>query len=238
MKAMILAAGRGERMRPLTDKLPKPLLEVNGQRLIEYHIHALAQAGIRDIVINLAYMGELIKDAIGNGERYGVRISYSEEGEALETGGGIFKALPLLGPGPFIVVNGDVWTDYDFAELTEKHFDLAHLVLIDNPEHHPAGDFTLQGDKVIDRKGEGASTFSGIGIYRPELFSGCKPGRFQLARLLIDAMGAARVTGELYKGMWFDIGTPERFHALNRMLAKSVPAPKFGNESAASVIVE
>ena len=226
-------------MRPLTDHLPKPLLEVNGQRLIEYHIHALAQAGIREIVINLAYKGELIKEALGNGERYDVRISYSEEGEALETGGGIFKALPMLGPGPFIVVNGDVWTDYDFSELAEKQFDLAHLVLIENPEHHPAGDFTLQGDKVINRNGEGSSTFSGIGIYHPDLFAGCKPGRFQLAKLLVAAMDAARVSGELYQGMWFDIGTPERFHALDRMLAERVPAPKLGNKSAASsVIVE
>ncbi len=226
MKAMILAAGRGERMRPLTDDLPKPLLRVNGQMLIEYHIKALAQAGIKEIVINLAYLGNMIKEALGNGDKYNVRIIYSEEGEALETGGGIFKALPHLGPEPFLVVNGDIWTDYDFESIVNRKIDLAHLVLVKNPQHHSNGDFTLKQNLVLNLKGEESNTFSGMGIYHPDLFAQCKAGKFQLANLLYKAMEQQLCTGEIYKGLWFDIGTPERFTALDQMLGKRVVMPQ------------
>jgi MurNAc alpha-1-phosphate uridylyltransferase len=201
---------------------------VNGQHLIEYHIHSLAQAGIRDLVINLAYLGHQIQETIGDGSRYGVSIRYSDEGEALETGGGIFKALPLLGDEPFIVVNGDVWTDYDFRELIQRGTDfnnlLAHLVLIDNPEHHPNGDFTLSDHLVINRKGEGAMTFSGIGLYNPDLFKDCKPGKFPLAPLLTNGMDQSLVTGEHFTGHWYDIGTPERLADLEQLLSEKMTA--------------
>lgn len=215
MKAMILAAGRGERMRPLTDTMPKPLLRIGGQTLIERHIHALAQAGIRQLVINHAHLGEQIVQALGNGSAYGVEISYSPEPEAaLETGGGIFNALPLLGGEPFLVVNADIWTDYPFGELPEQPDGLAHLVLVDNPAHHPGGDFVLSTGRVL--QGGGAPlTFSGIGVYRPELFDGCAAGVFPLAPLLRRAMDDGRVSGAHYRGAWFDIGTPERLQEVN-----------------------
>ncbi len=222
MRAMILAAGRGNRMRPLTDNTPKPLLKVNGQHLLEYHIKALANAGIRDIVINLAYLGDQIETTIGCGDKYGVSIQYSNEGQALETAGGIFNALPLLGNEPFLVVNGDVWTDYVFDEIILKPIELVHLVLVPNPEQHPNGDFTLIDNKVVNTKGEGANTFSGIGIYHPDLFEGCTPGKFPLAPLLIDAMNKGKASGELFSGRWYDIGTPERLVALDDQLASEV----------------
>lgn len=186
---MILAAGRGERMRPLTDQLPKPLLPVAGRPLIEHHITALVAVGLRELVINISYRAEQIREALGDGSRLGAAIRYSlEQPSALETGGGIHRALPLLGPGPFAVINGDVWTDYDFAGLSKRTDGLAHLVLVDNPEHHPAGDFHLAAGKVL-ASGEPRLTFSGIGVYRPELFAGCQPGAFPLAPLLREAMG-------------------------------------------------
>lgn len=214
---MILAAGRGERMRPLTDAIPKPLLPAGGRCLIEHHLEALAAAGIRDVVVNHAHLGAQIEAALGDGTAYGLRIRYSPEAEALETGGGIFRALPLLGPGPFLVVNGDIWTDYDPGRLRIADTDLAHLVLVDNPPHHPAGDFVLAGGRV---RPEGAPrlTFSGIGAYRPALFSGCTPGRFPLAPLLRAAMGRDAVGGEHFAGRWVDVGTPERLAALDRLL--------------------
>lgn len=217
MKAMILAAGRGERMRPLTDETPKPLLKAGGKRLIEYHLQGLAQAGFHDIVINHAHLGEQIEQVLGDGSRYGVRITYSVEGQALETGGGIFKALPLLGDAPFLVVNGDVWCDYPFARLREHSVELAHLVLVDNPPQHPQGDFVLTHGKVHDKEGE-RLTFSGIGVYHPSLFAGCEAGAFPLAPLLRRAMAANAVSGEHYRGRWFDIGTPERLQQLDRLL--------------------
>src|SRR3984885_2130399 len=187
MKALVLAAGRGERMRPLTDKVPKPLLLVAGRPLIAYPLEALARAGIRDVVINLSWLGERIRAALGDGARYGLRISYSDEGaEALETGGGIFNALRLLGPDAFLVVNGDTWTDFDFRTLLlDPEVDgaaLARIVLVRNPEHHPQGDFGLEGDRVVERATD-RLTYSGIGIYRPELFAGSEPGKFPLRPL-------------------------------------------------------
>ncbi|MBK8164224.1 MAG: nucleotidyltransferase family protein [Gammaproteobacteria bacterium] len=218
MKALLLAAGRGERMRPLTDAVPKPLLEAGGHSLIEFHLHALARSGITDIVINHAHLGAQIESRLGDGARYGVRIVYSPEGaRGLETGGGIYHALPLLGPGPFLVVNADIWTEYPFARLPQAPRALAHLVLVPNPDHHTAGDFTLD-DGRVGNGSEARYTFSGIGLYRPELFDSCRPGAFPLAPLLRAAAARGAVSGELYTGGWMDIGTPERLAALDRHL--------------------
>jgi MurNAc alpha-1-phosphate uridylyltransferase len=222
MKALVLAAGRGERMRPLTDSVPKPLLVVAGRPLIAYHLEALARAGIRDVVINLAWLGDRLRAVLGDGARYGVRIGYSDEGAvALETGGGIFQALPQLGPAAFIVVNGDTWTDFDFRQLTlDADADgsaLARLVLVKNPAHHPQGDFGLAGDVVVERATD-RLTFAGIGIYRPELFAGCAAGKFPLLPLLRQAIAAGRLRGEFYRGEWWDVGSPERLHALDMHL--------------------
>ncbi len=217
MKAMILAAGRGERMRPLTDDTPKPLLMAGGKRLIEYHLEGLSRAGVHDIVINHAHLGEQIEQVLGDGSRYGVSITYSAEGRALETGGGIFKALPLLGDAPFLVVNGDVWCDYPYARLLHCEVAQAHLVLVDNPPQHPQGDFVLDRGRVLDIKGE-RLTFSGIGVYHPRLFDDCQAEPFALAPLLRRAMAAEQVSGEYYRGRWFDIGTPQRLQQLDLML--------------------
>jgi MurNAc alpha-1-phosphate uridylyltransferase len=220
MKAMILAAGRGERMRPLTDHTPKPLLQAGGKPLIVWHIERLAQAGFRELVINHAHLGRQIEEALGRGERWGVRISYSDEGEALETAGGIANALPLLGDRPFLVVNGDVYTDYDFQRLRSQPMEgvAAHLVLVDNPPQHPAGDFGLADGKLVEQ-GEERLTFSGIGVYRPEFFASVAPGaRAKLAPLLFAALASGQVTAEHYRGVWVDVGTPERLQALDRTL--------------------
>jgi len=218
VKAMILAAGRGERMRPLTDTTPKPLLRIGGQTMIERHVHALARAGFTDLVINYAHLGEQIEKALGDGDAYGVEIAYSPEtGGALETGGGIFNALPLLGSEPFLVVNSDIWTDYPFEQLPDRPEALAHLVMVDNPGQHPQGDFSLSM-RQLSSKGPAMLTFSGIGVYRPELFSGCTAGAFPLAPLLRQAMEAGQASGEHYRGRWFDIGTPERLDAVNRVV--------------------
>ncbi len=214
MRAMILAAGRGERMRPLTDHTPKPLLTVGGQPLIVHHIVRLAAAGFRELVINHAHLGEQIPRVLGEGDRWGVSIRYSPEHPALETGGGIFRALPLLGPDPFLVVNGDVWSDYDPAAAHIGEGDLAHLVLVANPPFRPQGDFALIQGRVREA-GEPRLTFSGIGVYRPALFAGCTPGAFPLAPLLRAAMREDRVGGERHRGRWFDIGTPERLQSLD-----------------------
>ena len=228
MKAMILAAGRGERMRPLTDHTPKPLLPVGGKALIEYHIENLVRAGIRELVINHAWLGEKIEQAVGDGSRYQARITYSAEGEALETAGGIVKALPLLGDQPFLVVNGDIFTDLDFATLpatlpstSPRHPEiLAYLVLVDNPPQHPQGDFHLQGQQVL-AQGEPRLTYSGIGIYHPRLFAGCAPGKAPLAPLLRQAMALGQVSGSHYRGAWTDVGTPQRLAELDRSLSES-----------------
>jgi MurNAc alpha-1-phosphate uridylyltransferase len=220
MKAMLLAAGRGERMRPLTDHTPKPLLRVGGQTLIGHHIEALARAGFRKLVINHAHLGAQLVAALGDGTDYGVRIDYSPEPPgALETGGGIFNALPLLGEGPFVVVNADIWTDFDFSALPRQPVGLAHLVLVDNPAHHPAGDFALEDGRVQDH-GPARLTFSGIGVYHPALFAGSPGGAFPLAPLLRRAMVAGQVSGEHFTGAWFDIGTPERLASVNRRVGE------------------
>jgi MurNAc alpha-1-phosphate uridylyltransferase len=226
MKAMILAAGRGERMRPLTDHTPKPLLPVAGRALIDYHLAALARAGLREVVINHAHLGIQIEAALGNGSRHGLRISYSPEPEgALETGGGILQALSKLGPEPFLVINGDIWTEYDYARVPRSLDGLAHLVLVDNPPQHPDGDFHLHPDGRVQETGGERLTFSGIGVYHPDLFSGCEPGRFPLAPLLRQAIAAGQVSGEHYTGRWCDVGTPERLRELDRELTDTAAKP-------------
>jgi len=220
MKAMILAAGRGERMRPLTDHTPKPLLAAGGRTLIEHIIAALVAGGITDIIVNTAHLGEQVEAHLSDGARYGARIRYSLEGEALETGGGIFKALPLLGDEPFLVVNGDIATDFPFGALKALKVDQAHLVLVPNPGHHPHGDFALNGGRVKE-SGDPHYTFCGIGVYSPELFAGCSPGRFALAPLLRQAMTQGAVSGELYRGFWMDIGTIERMMAFDEHLVSA-----------------
>lgn len=218
MKAMILAAGRGERMRPLTDRVPKPLLEAAGRPLVEYQIEALREAGITELIINHAHLGEQLVDRLGSGRRYGVRILYSPEPEgALDTGGGIKQALPLLGGAAFLVVNADIWTDYPYGTLCHEPAGLAHLVLVDNPAHHPGGDFRLEDGKV-KTEGDPKLTFSGIGVYRPQLFAGTASGAFPLAPLLRRAMQAGQVSGEHYRGQWMDIGTPQRLAELDQRL--------------------
>lgn len=222
MKAMILAAGKGERLRPLTLHTPKPLVRAGGQPLIEYHVRALAAAGFEELVINHAWLGQQIEDYLGDGARFGVRIAYSPEGEPLETGGGILHALPLLGEAPFLVVNGDVWTDYDFAALRRPLSGLAHLVLVDNPPHHPQGDFRLQAGQVRDAEaGSPALTYSGLALLDPALFVGCQPGAFKLALLLRRAMADGLVSGEHFAGRWIDVGTHERLAEVERLLAET-----------------
>jgi MurNAc alpha-1-phosphate uridylyltransferase len=216
MKAMILAAGRGERMRPLTDITPKPLLPVAGKPLIVWHLERLARAGFRNIVINHAHLGDQIEALLGDGDAWGVHIDYSAEPQgALETAGGIANALPLIGDAPFLVVNGDIFCDWDFSRARAIDIDLAHLVLIDNPPHHPDGDFTLIDGKV-GAGGTARSTFSGIGLYRPELFAGIVRGHpAKLAPLLREAIDAGHISGEHHAGRWMDVGTPERLAALD-----------------------
>jgi MurNAc alpha-1-phosphate uridylyltransferase len=208
---MLLAAGRGERLRPITDTLPKPLVEVAGKPLIVYHLEALARAGVREVVVNLSWLGEKIRAALGDGSRYGVHVAYSEEGPVpLENGGGIHRALPLLGSGPFLVVNSDVWTNMDFSRvLTLEEGADARLMLAPNPPHHPHGDFGLEGDLAVERDA-GRFTYTGIGMYRPEFFEGCVPGKFPLLPLLKRAIAARRLRGEVYRGEWLDIGSPDR----------------------------
>jgi len=220
MKAMILAAGLGTRMRPLTDHTPKPMLKAGGLPLIEHQIRRLVKAGIRDIVINHAYLGEQIEAYCGNGEKWQCRIQYSAEAEPLETGGGIFKALPLLGNEPFLLVNGDVWCDLDYQCLVNAQWQQkGHLVLVANPEHNPMGDFALSaaenGQSIVSEHGSPKWTFSGVSVLNPSLFEGCSAGVFKLAPLLKDAMAEQNVTGEVYEGYWLDVGTPNRLAELD-----------------------
>lgn len=213
--AMILAAGRGERMRPVTDHTPKPLLEVRGKPLIQYHIERLAHAGIVEIVINLAWLGSMIRDYLGDGSRFGVRIAYSEETpRALETAGGIFRALPRLGPAAFLVLNGDVFTDYPLADAALAPCCEAHLVLVPNPPQHPLGDFGLEHGLAVP-SAPLQYTFSGIAVYRPEFFAHCVDGAFPLKPLLLRSMAARRCSAELYTGLWEDVGTVDRLKVLN-----------------------
>ena len=218
MKAMLLAAGRGERMRPLTDDLPKPLLQVGGRPLIEYHLLALARAGIREVVVNLSWQAATLRAHLGDGSRFGLHLHLSDEGPvALETGGGIHRVLGRLGPGPFLVVNADVWTDFPLASLSLPADALAHLVLVPNPPQHPSGDFCLQPDGTIGAAGE-RGTYAGLAVFTPELFAGCSAGRFPLKPLLDRAQQAGRLTGRFWRGHWFDVGTPERLAALDAAL--------------------
>lgn len=226
MRAMILAAGRGERMRPLTDSLPKPLIPVAGKPLIQWHIEKLAAAGIRDIVINHAWLGALLEQTLGDGHQWGVNIQYSPESIALETAGGIATALPLLGTDPFLVMNGDIWCDWEPAEAFEiasaliKMDQLAWLLLVPNPDHHPGGDFGLSSDGgLVTVDADQKFTFSGIGVYRPALFAHT-PARqpAKLAPLLREAIAHGAVAGKLYEGIWIDVGTPERLNTLECML--------------------
>jgi MurNAc alpha-1-phosphate uridylyltransferase len=221
---MILAAGRGVRMRPLTDTTPKPLLPVGGRPLVVHLIERLRRAGFEDIVINVSHLGPLIESTLGDGAAFGVRIAYSREREALETAGGIAAALPLLGGRAFMAVNGDIYCEYEFESLREigKKLSpdrLAHLVLTANPPHHPGGDFCLR-DGVVALDGEPRLTFCGIGVYHPRLFSDIAPGeRHSLAALLREPMGRGAIGGEQYSGLWLDIGTPERLARLEQHLA-------------------
>ena len=221
--ALIFAAGRGERMRPLTDATPKPLLEAGGKRLIEWHLESLSRAGVREVVINTSHLAGRFPAALGDGTRWNLRIHYSYEGaEALETGGGMLRALPLLGQLPFIAVNGDIWTDFDFSTLPESPTGLAHLVLVDNPPQHPLGDFALRGGWVFD---EPQLTFAGIGVYRPELLAGQQPRKFGIVPILRAAMREGRVSGAHHHGEWFDIGTPQRLAELDARLRRANQDP-------------
>jgi MurNAc alpha-1-phosphate uridylyltransferase len=217
---MILAAGRGERMRPLTDRVPKPLLEVAGKPLIAYHLERLAAARVTDIVVNVSWLGEMVRTRLGDGRRWGVRLHYSEEPPgALETGGGIFRALPALGGDPFVVVNGDVFTDFEFSRLELKPADQACLVMVPNPPHNPGGDFSL-GNGRVGENDVSRLTFSGIAMYRPSLFDGCEDGVFPLAPILRRAIVSGRVAGLLHRGIWRDVGTPERLAELDDYVSK------------------
>ena len=218
MRAMILAAGRGERLRPLTDTTPKPLLEAGGKLLIEHHLENLAKAGFREVVINLSHLGDKIRDTLGNGSAWDLNIRYSPEPPgALGTGGGIKQALPLLGEAPFAIINGDVFTTYPLARLRAIKCDHSHLVLVPNPPHHPKGDFFLQGG-YVNEDSEPRYTFSGISVYHPRFFDTAPSGSFSVAPMLQAAMAAQQVTGQLYKGVWHDIGTLERLEALRSQL--------------------
>jgi MurNAc alpha-1-phosphate uridylyltransferase len=226
MKAIVLAAGRGERLRPITDTLPKPLVRVAGKPLIAYHLEALARAGVRDVVINLSWLPDKIRTALQDGSKYGVHITYSDEGPvALETGGGIFNAIQLLGPGPFMVVNGDTFTDIDFGAVQARAANhagaLAWIVLVPNPTQHPQGDFGLEGEQVVERQ-TGRFTYSGVGVYRPEFFEGCTGGKFPMLPLLKRAIAAGRLRGQLHEGEWCDVGTPQRLAELDERVSAGV----------------
>lgn len=221
MRAMILAAGRGERMRPLTDTVPKPMIQAGGKPLIQYHVENLVAAGVTELVINYAHLGQQIEDHLGDGSQFGAAISYSPETAALETGGGILQALGKLGDKPFIVINADIWTDFPLQNLLKVKSSSAHLVLVDNPEHHAEGDFNLAPGRLLPEETEDSErlTFSGISLLHPKLFASCQPGAFPLAPLLKQAIVQGEVSGERFGGAWFDVGTPQRLQALQQYLA-------------------
>ena len=236
MKALILAAGLGERMRPLTNTTPKPLLEAGGKPLIAWHLEKLAAIGVRDVVVNTSWLAPRFPEMLGDGARWGLRLHFVYEGPTpLETGGGMLNALPLLGDAPFLAVNGDVWTDFDFARLPKQPRGIAHLVLVDNPAQHPAGDFALHDDGRVDDAERGRLTFSGIGLYRPSLFDGWRdiignapgadetPPRFRTPPLLRAAMARGEVDGTHHAGRWTDVGTPQRLADLDAGLRASLP---------------
>ena len=216
MKAMILAAGLGRRMGVLTQELPKPLLSIEGRPLIDYHLQALAAAGVTEVVINLHHLGERIQQFVGTGEHWDIRVTYSHEEQLLETGGGILQALPLLGNEPFWLVNGDIATDFDFSQFRRETENHAHLVLVDNPPHHPQGDFVLASDGQVGLAGGQRYTYSGIALLRAELFAHKQPGAFALGTLLKEQVKLGLVSGERYQGRWSDIGTPERLQQQRR----------------------
>jgi len=220
MKAMILAAGRGERLRPHTDITPKPLIQVGKHRLIEYHLINLAKAGLKDVVINISWLADQIREALGDGSNYSLNITYSDEGaEALETAGGIINAMPHLGDEPFIVINGDIWCDYDLTRLMNRNLEYeAHLVLVNNPEHNTEGDFALE-DGMIKNTGDEKLTYSGIGLYSQDFFAETKPGKKALAPMLRKKSELNKVSGEIYNGQWVDIGTIERLAQLRSYLS-------------------
>jgi N-acetyl-alpha-D-muramate 1-phosphate uridylyltransferase len=237
MKAMLFAAGRGERMRPLTDATPKPLLPVGGKPLIAWQLERLAAAGIREVVVNTSHLADRFPAALGDGGHWGLRLHLLYEGpEPLETGGGILNALPLLGEAPFLVVNGDVWCDVDLATLPREPAGLGHLVLVDNPPHHPRGDFALDAQGLVRRQGEPRLTYAGIGVFRPALLQGWEsiaapanagPGsapRFKLAPLLFAAADRGLLGGQHHRGEWVDVGTRERLAELDRQLGGVRPA--------------
>lgn len=220
MKAMILAAGRGERLRPLTNETPKPLIPVAGKSLIEYHLQNLGNAGFKDIVINTAWLAEKIHQQLGDGKKYGVNIQYSNEGTALETAGGIINALPLLDDEPFLVVNGDIWCDFDFSHMPALKTGIeAHLVLVENPEHNGKGDFCLQHG-LIKNSGDCMLTYSGIGIYTAAFFAGQPPGALPLAPILRNKCEQGLVSGQFHDGLWTDVGTIERLQELEKQLSE------------------
>lgn len=233
MKALIFAAGRGERMRPLTEYTPKPLLQASGKPLIVWQLQRLAAAGVRHVVINTAHLGAQFPPALGDGSSWGLRIDYLFEGdEPLETGGGMLGALSLLGSDPFLVVNGDVWCDADLAALPREPAEIAHLLLVDNPPHHPQGDFAIDHESLLHRTGDKRLTYSGIGVFRRELLDDWRrvigplpqkdanPPRFKLAPLLFDAIDRGRVSGQHHPGKWIDVGTPQRLAELNAILGE------------------
>ena len=221
MKAMILAAGLGERMRPLTDKTPKPLLTVAAKPLIYYHLERLAEAGVKEVVVNISHLADQIEENLGAGEQWGLDIQFSREAEPLETAGGIIQALTLLGTEPFLLVNGDVWSDYPFTTLAAHNLgeNLVHMVMVDNPPQHERGDFYLNADGKLSEQKESGSprlTYAGIGVYSPQLFAGCAQGKLALKPLLLEAMANRQASGEHYWGEWVDVGTPERLRQLNQ----------------------
>jgi len=215
---MILAAGRGERLRPITDETPKPLIEVGGQSLLERHLNSLRAVGVTTVVINLGWLGDRIVERLGAGSQYGLEVIYSQEGDdILETGGGIHKALPMLGNEPFLVVNGDIYTDMPIPDVSIDSETLGHLVMVPTPDYRDSGDFNIEAG-LIRNAADAACTFSGVAVYRPEFFDGCEAGRFSIAPMLRAAADRGRLTGSLYQGLWADAGTPERLEALRESL--------------------
>jgi len=224
MKAMILAAGKGERMRPLTDQIPKPLLEVAGKPLIVWHLEKLAKAHFEEVIINHAYLGKMIEDYVGDGSRWSLKITYSREGSPLETAGGIKKALPLIGDQPFLVVNADIYTDFNYANIKNRNLNdfQGHLVMVKNPKEHPDGDFVLKNNQ-IELDGKEKLTFSGIAIYQPKIFEDINiESVAKLAPILKKLIDAKCISGEAYQGLWFDIGTPERLSEVNVFLKEEM----------------
>lgn len=214
MKAMILAAGRGSRMGPVSEQLPKPLLPIAGQPLIVHTLIALANADIHDVVINVSYLGHMIQETLGDGKAYGVRIQYSVEPQALETGGGIYQALPLLGNDPFLVVSGDIWTNYPWQQLPQQLTSLAHLIMVDNPSFHPQGDFYLDEDGILHQERSPKLTYASMGIFHPHLFADCQHGAFRLTEVLLPAISQGKISGEYFTGDWVNVGTAEEWKKL------------------------